>query len=143
MIKKAFVNGEEIPQEAVQHEFDRLAKLYLENGMAAEELKKNVEKLLSQAQEQAIGAKLLLLRAKDLALTADELVSRTCAGTPDPEESEMEEFYRSNKDMFGGAEFVQVQTKIRDFLRHAARGKVLAAFIAELRASANVEYKDA
>ena len=143
MIKKAFVNGEEIPQEAVQHEFDRLARLYSENGMPPDELKKNVEKLLSQAQEQAIGAKLILLRAKDLGLKPDELVAKTCAGTPDPEEAEMEEFYRANKDAFGGAEFVQVQTKIRDFLRHAARGKVLAAFIAELRSAAKVEYKDA
>ena len=143
MMKKAFVNGEEIPQEAVQHEFDRLARLYLENGMSAEELRGNVEKLLSQAQEQAIGAKLLLLRAKDLGIAPDELVSKTCAGTPDPEEAEMEEFYRQNKDSFGGADFVQVQTKVRDFLRHAARGKVLAAFIAELRESAKVEYKDA
>ena len=143
MIKKAFVNGEEIPQEAVQHEFDRLARLYLENGMPAEELRGNVGKLLSQAQEQAIGAKLLLLRARDLGISPDELVSKTCAGTPDPEEAEMEDFYRQNKDSFGGADFVQVQTKVRDFLRHAARGKVLAAFIAELRASAKVEYKDA
>lgn len=143
MIKKAFVNGQEIPQEAVQHEFDRLARLYLENGMPAEELRNNVEKLLSQAQEQAIGAKLLMLRAGDLGISPDELVAKTCAGTPDPEEAEMEEFYRNNKDSFGGEEFVQVQTKIRDFLRHAARGKVLAAFISELRASAKIEYKDA
>ena len=143
MIKKAFVNGEEIPQEAVQHEFDRLARLYLENGMSADELKGNVEKLLFQAQEQAIGAKLLLLRAKDLGITPDELVSKTCAGTPDPEESEMEDFHRANKDAFGGAEFVQVQTKVRDFLRHAARSRVLATFISELRASAKVEYRDA
>ena len=143
MIKKAFVNGQEIPQEAVQHEFDRLARLYLENGMPAEELRNNVEKLLSQAQEQAIGAKLLMLRAGDLGISPDELVAKTCAGTPDPEEAEMEEFYRNNKDSFGGEEFVQVQTKIRDFLRHATRGKVLAAFISELRASAKIEYKDA
>ena len=143
MMKKAFVNGEEIPQEAVQHEFDRLARLYLENGMSADELKKNVEKLLGQAQEQAIGAKLLLLRAKDLGITPDELVSKTCAGTPDPEEAEMEDFYNANKDAFGDAEFVQVQNKIRDFLRHAARGKVLSAFIEELRSMARVEYKDA
>jgi hypothetical protein len=142
MIKKAFVNGEEIPQEAVQHEFDRLARLYAENGMSADELKQNVERLLTQAQEQAIGAKLLLLRAKDLGISPDELVAKTCAGTPDPEEAEMEEFYNKNKDVFNGQEFVQVQTKVRDFLRHAARSKVLSAFIAELRASANVEYKD-
>lgn len=142
MLKKVFVNGEQIPQEAIQHEFDRLARLYLENGMPAEELRKNVEQLLSQAQEQAIGAKLILLRAKDLEITPDELISKTCAGTPDPEEFEMEEFYKANKDMFGGEEYVQVQTKVRDFLRHAARSKVLAAFVAELRASAKVEYKD-
>ena len=52
MMKKAFVNGEEIPQEAVQHEFDRLARLYLENGMSADELKQNVEKLLGLQGEQ-------------------------------------------------------------------------------------------
>ena len=143
MLKKAFVNGEEIPREAVQHEFERLARLYSENGMTADELKKNVEKLLKQAQDQAIGAKLLLLRANELNLSPDELVSKTCAGTPDPGEAEMEEFYRTNKDVFGDAQFVQVQDKIRDFLRHAARGKVLAAFIAELREKAKVEYKDA
>lgn len=143
MIKKAFVNGEEIPREAVQHEFERLARLYSENGMPADELKKNVERLLAQAQEQAVGAKLLLLRAQELGITPDELVAKTCAGTPDPEEAEMESFYRTNREAFGEAEFVQVQTKIRDFLRHAARGKVLAAFIAELREKAKVEYRDA
>ena len=143
MIKRAFVNGEPIPREAVEHEFDRLARLYAENGMSGEELKKNVERLLVQAQEQAIGAKLLLLRAQELGLTPDELVAKTCAGTPDPGEAELEAFYRANKDSFGGAEFVQVQTKIRDFLRHAARGKVLAAFVAELREKAKVEYRDA
>ena len=142
-MKKAYVNGEAIPREAIEHEFDRLARLYAESGVPGEELKKNVERLLAQAQEQAIGAKLLLLRAKELGLTPDELVSKTCAGTPDPGEAEMEEFYRTNKDSFGDAEFVQVQTKIRDFLRHAARGKVLAAFIAELREKATVEYRDA
>ena len=142
MLKKAFVNGEEIPREAVQHEFERLARLYSENGMPADELKRNVERLLTQAQEQAIGAKLILLRAKQLEMAPDELVAKTCAGTPDPGEDEMEEFYRANKEAFGGAEYVQVQTKIREFLRHAARGKVLAAFIAELRERATVEYRD-
>ena len=56
MLKKAFVNGEEIPQEAVQHEFDRLARLYLENGMSADELKQNVEKLLGQLSAMMITA---------------------------------------------------------------------------------------
>ena len=142
MIKKAFVNGEEIPREAVQHEFERLARLYSEMGVPADELKQNVERLLVQAQEQAIGAKLLLLRARELNLSADELVARTCGGTPDPGEAEMEAFYRANKAAFGDAEFVQVQTKIRDALRRAARSKVLAAFVAELREKAQVEYRE-
>ena len=142
MIKRAFVNGEAIPREAVEHEFDRLAHLYAESGVSGDELKKNVERLISQAQEQAIGAKLLLMRAKELGLSPDELVAKTCAGTPDPGEAEMEEFYRANRESFGGAEFVQVQTKIRDFLRHAARGRVLAAFIAELREKATIEYRE-
>ena len=142
-MKRAYVNGEAIPREAVEHEFDRLARLYAESGVSGDELKKNVERLLAQAQEQAIGAKLLLLRAGELGISPDELVAKTCAGTPDPGEAEMEEFYRANRDTFGGAEFVQVQTKIRDFLRHAARGKVLAAFIADLREKANIEYRDA
>jgi len=142
-VKNAYVNGEKIPREAVQHEFERLARLYSENGMPADELKRNVEKLLVQAQEQAVGAKLILLRAQELGMAPDELVAKTCAGTPDPGEAEMEAFYRANREAFGKAEFVQVQTKIRDFLRHAARGKVLAAFIAELRGKAKVEYRDA
>ena len=142
MLKKAFVNGEEIPRAAIEHEFDRLVRFYAENGMPGDELKKNVEKVLTQAQEQAVGAKLLLLRAKDLGITPDELVERTCSGTPDPTEAEMEEFYRANRESFGGAEFVQVQTKVRELLRHAARGKVLAAFIAELREGAKVEYRE-
>lgn len=143
MLKKAFVNGEEIPRKAIEHEFDRLVRLYAENGMPGDELKKNVEKLLVQAQEQAIGAKLVLMRAQDLGISPDELVTKTCSGTPDPTEAEMEEFYRTNKATFGDAQYVQVQTKIRDFLRHAARGKVLAAFVEELREKAKVEYRDA
>ncbi len=37
------------------------------------------------------------------------------------------------------AEYEQVREQIRDFLRHAARGEALAAFVAELRAKATVE----
>lgn len=142
MLKKAYVNGEQIPREAIEHEFDRIVRLYAENGVPGEEIKKNVETILARAQEQAIGAKLLLLRAQDLGITPDELVAKTCSGTPDPSDDEMEEFYRTNKSTFGEADFVQVQTKIRDFLRHAARGKVIAAYVAELREGAKVEYRD-
>lgn len=141
-LKKAFVNGEEIPREAIEHEFDRLVRLYAESGVPGDELKEGVERLLAQAQEQAIGAKLVLMRARDLGITPDELIAKTCSGTPDPSEAEMEEFYRANRQTFGEAQYVQVQTKIRDFLRHAARGRVLSAFVAELRERATVEYRE-
>ena len=70
--KLAYVNGEPISREAVQFEFDRLVKFYSTHGMGADDLKKNVDKLLSRAQEQAIGAKLLLARAAELDLRVSE-----------------------------------------------------------------------
>ena len=75
--KLAYVNGEPISREAVQFEFDRLVKFYSSHGMGAEELKKNVEKLLAKAQEQAIGAKLLLARAAELDVkVSDEAIQK-------------------------------------------------------------------
>ena len=71
-MKKAFVNGEEITSDAVQFELDRLVKFYTAHGMRPDEIKKNLEKLLERAQEQAIGAKLLLARAQQLDLPVDE-----------------------------------------------------------------------
>ncbi len=65
-MKQAYVNGELISPEAVQFEMDRLMKFYLEHGVKAEEIKPNLEKLLERAREQAIGAKLLLMRAEQL-----------------------------------------------------------------------------
>jgi parvulin-like peptidyl-prolyl isomerase len=41
------------------------------------------------------------------------------------------------------AEFDDVRENIRDFLRHAARGEVLSAHVAELRAQAQIEIKPA
>ena len=67
-MKQAFVNGEPISQEAVQFELDRLVKFYATHGMSQAEIKSNLEKLVEKAQEQAIGAKLLLARAEQLDL---------------------------------------------------------------------------
>ena len=71
-MKQAYVNGELISRDAVQFELDRLVKFYLSHGMDQEEIKKNLEKLVERAQEQAIGAKLLLARAEQLDLPVDE-----------------------------------------------------------------------
>jgi len=74
-VKKAIVNGREIPQEAVQFELDRLVRFYMNHGMTVEEVKTNLAKLQDKALEQAIGARLLLDRAMqiDLPVTARDI----------------------------------------------------------------------
>ena len=71
-MKQAYVNGEPISREAVQFELDRLVKFYASHGMRQDEIKKNLEKLVDKAQEQAIGAKLLFMRAEQLDLPVSE-----------------------------------------------------------------------
>ncbi len=75
MLKQAIVNGQPISREAVQFELDRLLKFYASHGMSKEDLTKNLPKLAERAQEQAIGAKLLLDRATqlDIKVTDEEL----------------------------------------------------------------------
>jgi nitrogen fixation protein NifM len=65
-MKKAFVNGVEIPEEAVNFELDRLVKFYMSHGMSVEEVKQNLPKLQEKALEQAIGSRLLLDQANQL-----------------------------------------------------------------------------
>ena len=65
-MKNAYVNGKPITREAVQFELDRLLKFYVSHGMSKETITANLEKLVERAQEQAIGAKLLLDRSEEL-----------------------------------------------------------------------------
>jgi len=67
-MKKAIVNGQEITEEAVGFELDRLVRFYMSHGMTMDEVKKNLSKLEERALEQAIGAKLLLDRANQIEL---------------------------------------------------------------------------
>ena len=67
-MKKAIVNGQEISQDAVGFELDRLVRFYMSHGMSMEEVKSNLPKLEEKALEQAIGAKLLLDRAHQVEL---------------------------------------------------------------------------
>lgn len=71
-MKQAYINGTPISREAVQFELDRLVKFYVAHGMRPDEIKKNLEKLTEKAQEQAIGAKLLLDRAAELDMPVPE-----------------------------------------------------------------------
>ena len=72
MLKQAYVNGQVISREAVQFELDRLVKFYTSHGMRPDEIKKNLDRLVEKAQEQAIGAKLLLDRAAQLDMPVPE-----------------------------------------------------------------------
>ena len=67
-MKKAIVNGQEIGEEAVSFELDRLVRFYMSHGMTVEEVKNNLAALQEKALEQAIGAKLLLDRAREIEL---------------------------------------------------------------------------
>ncbi|MGN0847167.1 MAG: peptidylprolyl isomerase [Kiritimatiellia bacterium] len=145
-MKQAYVNGEPISKEAVQFELDRLVKFYTSHGMSHAEVKKNLEKLVEKAQEQAIGAKLLLARATQLDLPVDDkavdakiaeivaqvggrenftralaqqgvseeslrkdivkgcrvdaLVQQACANVPDPTEQEVADYYAAHQGDF-------------------------------------------
>lgn len=71
-MKTAIVNGQNVTEEAVRFELDRLVRFYMSHGMTMEEIKKNLPKLEERALEQAIGAKLLLDRAMQLELPVTE-----------------------------------------------------------------------
>ena len=71
-MKTAYVNGTPISREAVQFELDRLIKFYVTHGTSKETITANLEKLVERAQEQAIGAKLLLDRAAELEVQVPE-----------------------------------------------------------------------
>ena len=72
MLKKAYVNGTPISREAVGFELARLVKFYTDHGMRPDFIKKNLDALTEKAQEQAIGAKLLLDRAAQLDMPVPE-----------------------------------------------------------------------
>lgn len=190
-MKTAIVNGQEIPGEAVQFELDRLVRFYMSHGMTAEEIKKSLSTLMDRALDQAIGAKLLLDRSRELdipvtaadidaevakvvaqiggeedyrkALEAqkiteadfrrelekgakvNKLVEQACSGVADPTEEEVAAFFEAHKADFvkaGAQTIVDAHDQIKDLLRHAARGKAMDAFVAELRSAATIEYKD-
>ena len=54
------VNGQVIPQEAIQFELERLVRFYAEHGMSQEQIRAQLAELVKKATEQAIGAKLLM-----------------------------------------------------------------------------------
>ncbi|HNX36216.1 MAG TPA: peptidylprolyl isomerase [Kiritimatiellia bacterium] len=60
MQKTVKVNGQVIPQEAIQFELERLVRFYAEHGMSQDQVRAQLPALVQKATEQAIGAKLLM-----------------------------------------------------------------------------------
>ena len=60
------VNGQVIPEEAIQFELERLVRFYAEHGMSQEQIRAQLKTLAQQAAQQAVGTKLLLDEAAKL-----------------------------------------------------------------------------
>ncbi len=58
--KKVKVNGELIPEEAIQFELERLTRFYVDNGVTEDQIKTQLPLLVERATEQAVGTKLLM-----------------------------------------------------------------------------------
>jgi len=189
MARTAVVDGFEIGEEAVKFELDRLVRFYANHGMSVDEVRKCLPELEEKALDQAIGARLLLVRAMQLdlpvsaadidaevskvlaqiggpenyrkALAAqgldeesfrselakgakvNKLVAQACTGVSDPTDDEVAKFYEAYKADYGGKTLVDVHDQIKDLLRHEARGRAMDAFVADLKANAKIEYRDA
>jgi len=185
---KVKVNGEEVGEQAVRFELDRLVRFYQSHGMSEDEIKKSLPELVDKAIDQAIGAKLLVDMAKKLDLRVSEeeldaevakvvsqvggeenfrralaaqglddeafrekiatgvkvnkLVANACSGVPEPTEDEVEAFCRAQGARYAANGEGDVREKVKDLLRHEARGRAMDAYIAELRESATIEYSD-
>lgn len=71
------VNGELIPEQAVQYELDRLVRFYSEH-MSPDKVREQFDALRARARDQAIGAKLLMNEAErlDIRVSKDDVQER-------------------------------------------------------------------
>ena len=60
------VNGQVIPEEAIQFELERLVRFYTEHGVSQDQIRSQLKGLVQKATDQAIGTKLLLDEASKL-----------------------------------------------------------------------------
>jgi peptidyl-prolyl cis-trans isomerase C len=66
------VNGQVIPQEAIQFELERLVRFYAEHGMPQDQIRAQIPVLAQKAVDQAIGAKLLMDEASRLDIAVSD-----------------------------------------------------------------------
>jgi parvulin-like peptidyl-prolyl isomerase len=71
-MQKVKVNGQAIPEEAIQFELERLVRFYTDHGMSQDQIRAQLPSFVQKATEQAIGAKLLLDEAAKLDLPVSE-----------------------------------------------------------------------
>lgn len=66
------VNGQQVPEQAVQFELERLMRFYAEHGVPEAKIRQDLPMLKERATQQAIGAKLLFDEAARLDLPVSE-----------------------------------------------------------------------
>jgi len=120
--KKVKVNGQIIPEDAIQFELERLVRFYTENGVPEAQIKDQLPELVERATDQAIGTKLLM----------DEAGRRNAPVS----ESEIEEQLDKVVEQVGGAEAFQAalaQQKIdeADFREQLKQGRRIDNLIQE------------
>lgn len=71
-MQKIKVNGQVIPEEAIQFELERLVRFYAEHGMSQEQIRGQLSVLAQRAADQAVGTKLLLDEAGKLDIPVSE-----------------------------------------------------------------------
>lgn len=72
----------------------------------------------------------------------NHLVEKACAGVPEPTEAEIVAFYQASSDPESAETLVDAHDRIRDLLRHEARGRAMEIYVEELREKATIEYVD-
>lgn len=99
-MKKLFVNGEEIPETAIQSAVEQVLNFYAMQGVPQEALKEHMEELVATAHEQVIGAKILDDAAKSAGKPREELVAEATKDVAAPTDEDCEKYYNENREAF-------------------------------------------
>ena len=81
-------------------------------------------------------------RELEKGVRVNALVADACSHVGDPTEEDVASFYAAHRGDYAGRTIVDVHDEIKDLLRHEARGRAMDAYVAELRESAKIEYRE-
>ena len=98
------VNGQEIPQKAVEYELNRLIHFYAQHGVPQDQIRASLETLKKRAEEQVIGTTLLFAEAARLDIPVSE--------------QEIDESVKAMEEQAGGAQ------KLREILEKQGQNLV-------------------